>query len=615
MTIQELDKEILLRKDELEAPNKRRAYQYITEFMEENDIDNILDFVYVDIWGLINCNLYINCEEKNMDKYIKTTDTFNDFFDGLKVDGLKEISSLVTNVLNNGKIDELINFFKVKGFMIELKYFGLFGGCCDNKSIIMLRLLKKKIESENLNIIPFLEMVKSEKEKFIDEINYYITYRKVLDHLQNSVIKIFSDSTDERVIKAKKVAAITSRLENFFDVDEIVSKMNKVKEFKDEYERVERNSQREINGLDLARSSLEKELSKKQIVNYRDLIKGIKNPKMKYLFLNFIKEHNELYYEELQQELISLKKDSKVSIQALFNDYGIHKELYDYDSLPTYTKEEFELILKTLSVLNICNEEKIRIINNTTIDKINVFKSYLDRKIIPVEFASNNTYILDEDSNELDNLNVNIEVLKDFNVSVSLFSNSVNILMNDPYIINENLKVLESYNLLGQLNNTIDLNFLLSDNLETIIDKYLELGFEEYLENDLNLLNKKELNRLEIIKTIGMNIASREELEHILDDKKFFISSIQIEDYLSNDSMYVEEPSETVELDKLEQYKHGRVYDFNGVKISIEKVNRLTYRGVSLYQAIISNTHLSEDELLGICKIINNGIKKELRMD
>ena len=615
MTIQELDKEILLRKDELEAPNKRRAYQYITEFMEENDIDNILDFVYVDIWGLINCNLYINCEEKNMDKYIKTTDTFNDFFDGLKVDGLKEISSLVTNVLNNGKIDELINIFKVKGFMIELKYFGLFGGCCDNKSIIMLRLLKKKIESENLNIIPFLEMVKSEKEKFIDEINYYITYRKVLDHLQNSVIKIFSDSTDERVIKAKKVAAITSRLENFFDVDEIVSKMNKVKEFKDEYERVERNSQREINGLDLARSSLEKELSKKQIVNYRDLIKGIKNPKMKYLFLNFIKEHNELYYEELQQELISLKKDSKVSIQALFNDYGIHKELYDYDSLPTYTKEEFELILKTLSVLNICSEEKIRIINNTTIDKINVFKSYLDRKIIPVEFASNNTYILDEDSNELDNLNVNIEVLKDFNVSVSLFSNSVNILMNDPYIINENLKVLESYNLLGQLNNTIDLNFLLSDNLETIIDKYLELGFEEYLENDLNLLNKKELNRLEIIKTIGMNIASREELEHILDDKKFFISSIQIEDYLSNDSMYVEEPSETVELDKLEQYKHGRVYDFNGVKISIEKVNRLTYRGVSLYQAIISNTHLSEDELLGICKIINNGMKKELRMD
>ena len=37
-------------------------------------------------------------------------------------------------------------------------------------------------------------------------------------------------------------------------------------------------------------------------------------------FLEFIKEHNEIYYEELLNEYDKWKQDSKISIQALLND-------------------------------------------------------------------------------------------------------------------------------------------------------------------------------------------------------------------------------------------------------------------------------------------------------
>ena len=39
---------------------------------------------------------------------------------------------------------------------------------------------------------------------------------------------------------------------------------------------------------------------------YREIIKGIKSPKIKYHFLHYIKEHNEAYALELQEELKNL---------------------------------------------------------------------------------------------------------------------------------------------------------------------------------------------------------------------------------------------------------------------------------------------------------------------
>lgn len=611
MTIQELDKEIELRKEELDKDEEKGAYDYFVKFANNNKLDTILDFINLDIWEFIKCSLYI-CGKYNINYYCDLVDKYKAFFDEMKVEDLDFLHNLLYEYKTEEKMDFLIELFNKKGILKSAKKLAEICETDNDKSTaIKLGVLKKKIENSNIDFIPFLEEVKNDSDAILYEFPFYIA-KRMADELIPNEVKELPTLNDKELIERKN-KLLKRILGQAISFDSVVAKMRTIKVAIEEYEKAKRNSQREKNGLDNAREYLEKELDKTQIVMYRDIIKGIKNPKIKYLFLKYIEEHNEIYCEELEEELDRLKQNSKVAIQALLNDYGINKNSYDYESLPKYTKEEFETILKVLSRINISNEEKIRIIKSTNIDKINILKNYLDREIINPDYISKNTYILDEESNELDNLKENIEILKNYNISVALFNNSINILMNDSSLISNNLNILNNYNLIQQLISTNDFRFLLSDKLELIIDKYLELGYEEYLESDLNLLNKKELDRLDVLKAIGIPITSKEELEFYLnEEKEFFIPLEEIHNYLIDDSIYVEEPDEVVTIDKLEQYKLNRVYNFNGVIISIEKVNRLLNNGYSLYQSIINNTHLSEDELLNIVNIISNekGLKK-----
>ena len=612
MTLAAIDEEIKNRKEELVDLEQKEGYEYVIKFMENNKLDNILDFITLDIWEFLKCFLYSCCGKKNINDYISIVEEYKDIFDKLNPEEVNDFFITVGKYKESNNMDEIIEYFNKKGLVKPLTKINLIAD--DKKEIIKLALFKKKIDSNRIDLIPFLEAVDEDSEWFVEGFVLYSIYRKIKSFLSNKVFEVYVSSNDEKELKEARIRTLKKALSDDYNVDLIVSTIGFIKNYKEGFERVERNNQREISGIDNAREFLGRELDKKQIIRYREIIKGIKNPKIMYMFLKYIKEHNDYYLNELEEELDGLKQNTKVATQALLNDYGIKKDSYDYDSLPKYTKEELEKILKLLSRIDINNEEKIRIIKSTSIDKINTLTSYLDREIIPKEFISKNTYILDDNSNELDNLKENIETLKRFNISISVFTNSINVVMNDPSFISNNLNILSSYNLLLPLSSTTNLNFLLNDNLETIIDKYLELGYENYLENDLELLNKKELERLEVLKVIGIPITSREELEYYLnEDKEFFISKDEINNYITNDSIYFDEPEEVVTIDKLEEYKLNRVYDFNGTKISIEKINRLLKNNYSLYQAIISNTNLCEEELLNIINIISNEKGKELK--
>ena len=605
MTIQELDNKILLRNNELHDDKKQEAYEFIKKFMEEYGTDSIVDFVYLDIWEFLKCSIYINCKENDITKISDALNKSKDFFDNIKTQSIRTLLLLMNELLKVGKIQDLIDYFKVNGLINEMKHINSLKGV-NGSSFLKLGILKKKVENDNIDLLPFFELLQVSGEDLLKEMGFYIVHRDILDSLRNKVFQVYADPNNKREIEEKKKQVLTKELDGSFNIGNILNKMNKLRIFKEEYERVEKNNQRERIGLSNARLSLGKELDKKYIVNYRDIIKGIKNPKYKYLFLKYIKDHNDEYYEELNEEYEKLKQDSKVEIRALLNDYGISKDSYDFDSLPSYNKEDLETILKVISALDISNEDKIYIIKTTSLEKITALKSYLERDILSVEYVSNNIGILDENSKELDYLKDNIGLIKDYNIPLSIFSESIDVLMNDNSVIKNNIEILDTYDLLSSLTSTNDFNFLLCDSLEKKIDKLLEFGFEGYLESDLNLLNKKNLERLEVLKNIGVSINTREELElYLSDDRDFIVSLDNIDEYIVDESKYVKEPENTISVDDLDKYINKRVYDFNGVLISVQKVRRLHSSGNSLYQSIIDNTHLSEDELLTIKNIIN----------
>ena len=614
MTIEELDRQIETRKEELEDEVKYEAYRYLKGFLKYYKSENLLDFLDMDMAAFIDCSLYLDCKNKDIPKFHEIAEITRDLYEKQNDKLLDKIISTTTFFYNEGKIDELIKYYKTEGFINDIKQLN---SMSDNSyAVLSLPSIKKSLDSLDMDIIPLLELIKEEGQPVLDLLNFALVHTEVLRFCSGRVFALYTNVTNPKQLEDKKAAVLARELEDFFDVEDILRRMKTIRDFVDEYERVDRNNQKEINELDDSRNKLERDLDKKQIVRYREITKGIRSAKIKYSFLKYIREHNEEYYDELLSEYNKLKQDSKVSIQALLNDYGIPKNTYDYDSLPNYGRDELESILKVLSGLTISNEEKISILQNTTPEKVSTLKSYLDREIIPVSYVSEHIELFNEDSNELDNLKENIKVLKEHNVQLAVFTNSIDILMGEPESINNNIGILESYNLLNGLNNSEDLSFIQRSGLDEVIDKYLELGFEDYLENDLSLLNKKSLERIELLQVVGIPINSKEELESFLsDDKEFFVPLKEIDNYLPNEVDYVEEPEEQITIDMLDKYKAtDRVYDFDGIKISIPKVNRLLDEGNTLYQSIIKNTHLNEEQLTKIAKTVSVKHVKELKI-
>ena len=329
---------------------------------------------------------------------------------------------------------------------------------------------------------------------------------------------------------------------------------------------------------------------------------------MKYCFLQFVKEHNEKYYLELKQELSELQQNSKVAIQTLLANYGITKDYYVFDEIFHFSVEELEKILKILSLFDISIQEKVHILEVTSIEQVLFLKACLDESLISISFVNSHLEIFEKNSLKLFNLKNNIGILNEYGILVSLFTNSMEVLLSDSDIIRKNLSILNSYNLLKYMNGEIDYSFLKNESLSEIIDKYLELACEEYLISDLSLLNKTQLKRLEIYKLIGIEVSSKEELEDILnEEKEFFIPLSESEEYLFDEGEFIEEPTCNVSLDELEQYKMTeRVYNFDGILISVQKVQRLLNMNFSLYQAIIHNTNLSEEQIRKIINIISH---------
>ena len=89
MTIQELDKEIELRKTELIDDDKKEAYNYIINFINNNKIDNILDYINMDIWEFLKCSIYINRNKKDINKCSSDIDSYKELFNSIKIDTIE----------------------------------------------------------------------------------------------------------------------------------------------------------------------------------------------------------------------------------------------------------------------------------------------------------------------------------------------------------------------------------------------------------------------------------------------------------------------------------------------------------------------------------------------
>ena len=588
MTFEELDREIELKLKNLNNQEEKECYLYIKNIIDKN-IDTLNDFKSFDLQNFLIGYYTIFQEKKNLPDnsfYIKE---LCDFLNNIENIDINNFISTMLLLKKNNLLDDLekyLNDIDVITYLNKLK---------NINTTLPLKImnLKKKVKNNQVIISKLINEFKNREELIVNILIFYSTYQKMM-----TIVEKQENKDNIKITLLEDDNAIVGQL----DIQKMISMLDEMEKYAKEYERVDRINQKEYTNLLNSKNLLQEALyEKKQILNYHDIIKNIKDLKIKYYFLKVIKEHNMKYLNELEEEYNNLNKDTKLEIIALLHEYGIKKNSYNIDIILRYNKEEILKILNIINIMDIDNNQKVYLLENANIDNVNTIKEYLDRGILNKDILKDNIdmFIID---NKLNNLKNNIDIIKKINLSVSLFINNISILLEDSKLFNKNINILSVYNLLKNIDTCDNFSFLLRTDLDTIIDKYLELDCEKYLENDLSLLNKNNLQKLEILKIIGIGVNSKKELDELLTvDNHLLIDENDMKDIFVN--------KEKISIDNidinLENYKEtNRVYNLEGIRVSIIKVNKLLSLGYNLYDAITYNMNLTVQDNEKLIKLL-----------
>ena len=589
MTFEELDREIELKIEELSNKKEKKRYLYIVNF--NNKIDNINDFKGFNAIGFISAYYYLHHKELNMEDVNNFISNLVCLFENINSIEIDEIIPMLLAIKKSNKLDILKKYLSDDGNISHLNELKKVN------AMIPLKMMniKKIVKQNNIDISSLIDAFNDNDQVIINIITFYQTYQKMM-----MLIKDKEKQHDFLDIKSfEKVNSII----NCDNLDKMVNMLDEIDEYVNEYLRESKKNKKEIDNLSNAREKLEEALEKKDlIVNYLDIINNIKDLRLKNMFLQVIKNHNIKYLNKLEGEYSILTKDTRLDIIALLNDYGIIKNSYNLEIIMRYSKEDIEKILKVISLLNVSNETKVFILENANITNVNIIKDYLDRAILNAIILNDNLDMFTA-TVKLDNLKNNLDIIKKGSLSISLFISNINVLLEDSRLFNKNLNILSIYNLIKSIDTCNDLSYLLRNDLDTVIDKYLELGCEKYLEKDLSLLNKRNLQKLEMLNILGIGVNSKEELFSLLmDDSNFNIDINEMSSILSNNKIALDMDQIEINLDDYRET--NRVYSFDGIRVSIIKVKRLLSMGYNLYDAITYNMYLKEEDQKKLINIL-----------
>lgn len=387
----------------------------------------------------------------------------------------------------------------------------------------------------------------------------------------------------------------------------IEASKNTIKKFIEGLELEERNyyksAQLEQYYNENALKLLEKELQKPEITNVRPLIKRLVDQQIKEVILAIVYKHNLNYAKSLNDEYDKLMSNSTTRYLSLLHEYGITIKEEELGDIKSNSIEELEEILSSLKTLVLSEDLFLPIINITNLETTREIKEYVTKGYISKTLLSNNIELFNSNNVLLNIVKTNINLLNDYGLNPTSFYDLEEIIFIESSLLEENLKVLESYNLIKSIKNSSNYNFLLNSDLKVLIDKYLELGYESILEIDLDILNYSDTRRVEILANMGMTL-TKEELIEMYEYDKFFIPDELLDDYILEPIVVTGDIDITLD-DLLEYRKTTRTIEIEGHLISINKILRALNNNMSLKQAIYFNMNLDRDSYEEIEKSIN----------
>lgn len=608
MTREELG--VLVDKRKKELKNSKFDYcEYFDEyeeFVKNNPCNTVESFANSDIWEVAKYLYQITEPIATLEENKETIDNFKSFFDGIDSDLCCGMMGLFDELCSLGIVDEVVDFFEetgvIKGLLkinkIDFK---------DNRLRDLIIDIKQIYKKDLPKISSFLKFYENDPESIAVIMDLVLAHRE---------LKKASDFTKD--LKENGYCGYTNREEKRFleskvklynkicDAKSILNEVSKIRNLVDEQKsrasKYEKNIRKELCGYDKALTLLDVSLKRREITNAKEIIKNVKDEDMKKAFLKLIYEHNKVYYEELENEYNRLNQNDSNKYVALLQKYNISFTPEDVKEIMRRNNiDGTSGIIKNIVKLNLTTHI-VEILKHTSLDKFMRIKSLVDCGYISAKYLNTNEKFMWDESNLLDIYEENISYLDNFNLNPGMFINITDVIIYSFDSFSNNLKILNDYGLIKYLKNVDNLSFLGDVNLVSKIDKFLELGYESFLENDLGILNLSNLKRLDILKSLNMPITDISTMYKVLSDQKFIIDDSKIDEYLPNVVELSEKKNITSNLSNFRNT--NRVYSIGDSLFSINKINRLLESGNSLYDSLFMNRKFSEEEYDNILKAL-----------
>lgn len=347
------------------------------------------------------------------------------------------------------------------------------------------------------------------------------------------------------------------------------------------------------------------------IIGIDNIIYKIPDKAIQLEVLKYIYTHNMNLHKKIESEYQELSKCDISNYRLLLSNFGLNVSNDALEEIMNNSLDDLERILSLLKNMGLISfEHIIDILKITSIDVVSRLNSLWQGSIISCELLRTNINLFDGDSYEYSTLNKNISLLEEKGISPRIFVNS-NVLLFSNDLFCKNINILDKYLLIPSLNKTSSFDFLKSDGLDVSIDTLIELGYENYLIEDLDILNySNRFGRLRLLKELNIVVSSKDELISVLSSDKFYVEDKDIDSYVYNSSLYnlpnlengVNRDQECVDLEKFSI--SPRTYNFDGVLISknrvLKKLKNIDSDCSELNKALYSILHgsvLSDSEV------------------
>lgn len=608
MTREELG--VLVDKRKKELKNSKFDYcEYFDEyeeFVKNNPCNTVESFANSDIWEVAKYLYQITEPIATLEENKETIDNFKSFFDDIDSDLCCGMMGLFDELCSLGIVDEVVDFFEepgVKKGLLKINKIDF----KDNRLRDLIIDIKQLYKNDLLKISSFLKFYENDPESITVIMNLVLAHRELkkasdfTKNLKENGYCGYTKREEKRFLKSK-----VKFYNKICDTKSILNEVSKIRNLVDDQRsrasKYEKNIRKELYGYDKALTLLDVSLKRREITNAKEIIKNVKDEDMKKAFLKLIYEHNNVYYEELENEYNRLNQNDSNKYVALLQKYNISFTQEDVKEIMRRNNiDDTSEIIKNIVKLNLTTQN-VEILKYTSLDKFMRIKDLVDCGYISVKYLNTNESFMWDESNSLDIYEENISYLDNFNLNPGTFINITDVIIYSFDSFSNNLKILNDYGLIKYLKNVDNLSFLGDINLVSKIDKFLELGYESFLENDLGILNLSNLKRLDILKSLNMPITDISTMYKVLSDQKFIIDDSKIDEYLPNVVELSEKKNITSNLSDFRNT--NRVYSIGDSLFSINKINRLLESGNSLYDSLFMNRKFSEEEYDNILKAL-----------